>query len=122
MENRRLTAYCVLSSPGVNTVTSSLDYALAVATTTTPRTTIGQIVFVWNGVPREIEPAPERCTRGTESSADNVAFVFPKTELGKRLWEIRAEIVSSGARLLGWEDIERELADRRGGAQRTGSA
>ncbi|PKO20844.1 MAG: hypothetical protein CVU38_17935 [Chloroflexi bacterium HGW-Chloroflexi-1] len=38
----------------------------------------------------------------------------PQTELGRRLWEIRARIVASGEPLLGWKDIERELAERRG--------
>jgi hypothetical protein len=35
--------------------------------------------------------------------------------LGRRLWEIRARIVASGEPLLGWEEIEREIAERRGG-------
>jgi hypothetical protein len=39
----------------------------------------------------------------------------PKTPLGRRLWEIRARIVASGEPLLGWKEIEREVADRRGG-------
>ncbi|MCY6489415.1 hypothetical protein [Leptolyngbya sp. GGD] len=35
--------------------------------------------------------------------------------LGKRLRELRAEIVASGEPLLSREDLERELAERRGG-------
>jgi len=38
----------------------------------------------------------------------------PRTDLGKRLWEIRQRIVASGVPLLGWDEIERELAERRG--------
>jgi hypothetical protein len=38
----------------------------------------------------------------------------PRTVLGRRLWEMRARIVASGEPLLGWEDIKRELAERRG--------
>jgi len=38
----------------------------------------------------------------------------PRTELGQRLWNIRQRIVSSGIPLLDWDDIEREVADRRG--------
>lgn len=40
----------------------------------------------------------------------------PKTELGRRLMELREEIVASGQPLLdSWEDLEREIAERRGG-------
>ena len=37
-----------------------------------------------------------------------------RTALGRRLRELRARIVASGIRLLSWDDIERELAQRRG--------
>ena len=37
-----------------------------------------------------------------------------KTPLAKRLWEIRLRIVASGQPLLGWEEIEKEIAERRG--------
>lgn len=39
----------------------------------------------------------------------------PKTPLGRRLWELRKQIVASGEPLLEWEDLEREIAERRGG-------
>jgi hypothetical protein len=39
----------------------------------------------------------------------------PKTSLGKRLLEIRAKIIISGARVLDWGEIEKEVAERRGG-------
>jgi hypothetical protein len=38
----------------------------------------------------------------------------PKTPLGRRLWEIRQEFLKSGEPLLNWEDLEREVAERRG--------
>lgn len=38
----------------------------------------------------------------------------PRTRLGKRLWEIRERILASNKRLLGWDDVEREIATRRG--------
>ena len=41
----------------------------------------------------------------------------PRTPLGRRLGEIRAKIVASGEPLLGWEEIEREVAERRGEAE-----
>jgi hypothetical protein len=39
----------------------------------------------------------------------------PKTPLGRRLWELRKQIVASGEPLLDSEDLEREIAERRGG-------
>lgn len=37
-----------------------------------------------------------------------------KTSLGQRLWKIRSKLVASGEPLLGWEEIEQEVAERRG--------
>jgi hypothetical protein len=39
----------------------------------------------------------------------------PRTPLGRRLWELRQRIVASGEPLLDWDDIEQEVAERRGG-------
>jgi hypothetical protein len=39
----------------------------------------------------------------------------PKTSLGKRLLETRSKIIASGEKMLDWKDIEREVANRRGG-------
>jgi hypothetical protein len=38
----------------------------------------------------------------------------PKTPLGRRLWELRQEIIRSGEPLLDAEALEREVAERRG--------
>ncbi len=38
----------------------------------------------------------------------------PLTPLGRELWEIRQRVLESGQPLLDWEDLEREVADRRG--------
>ncbi|HEX4499472.1 MAG TPA: hypothetical protein VIE43_27610 [Thermoanaerobaculia bacterium] len=37
----------------------------------------------------------------------------PRTPLARELWELRQRIVESGEPLLDWEDLEREIADRR---------
>ena len=37
----------------------------------------------------------------------------PQTALGRRLRAIRQRIVATGEPLLSWEDLERELAERR---------
>ena len=41
-----------------------------------------------------------------------------RTALGKRLLEIRARIIVSGEKLLDWDDLEKEIADRRGDVRR----
>lgn len=41
----------------------------------------------------------------------------PQTELGKRLWARRRAYIANGGKLLGWDDLERELADRKGKAR-----
>lgn len=41
----------------------------------------------------------------------------PKTSLGKRLLKLRAKIMASGERVLDWEEIEKEVANRRGGLE-----
>ncbi len=43
-----------------------------------------------------------------------------RTPLGRRLRELRAKIVKSGAALLGWEEIDSEVAVRRGGFSELG--
>jgi excisionase family DNA binding protein len=40
-----------------------------------------------------------------------------RTSLGRRLWEIRSRLIASGEPLLGWEELEREIAERRGEAE-----
>jgi hypothetical protein len=42
------------------------------------------------------------------------ATYVPKTDLGRRLMEIRKRIVASGQPLLSWEELEREIDERRG--------
>jgi len=37
-----------------------------------------------------------------------------RTPLGQRLWEIRSRLIASGELLLDWEEIEQEVAERRG--------
>jgi len=42
----------------------------------------------------------------------------PRTPLGKRLWELRQQILAEdGVELLDWDGIERELAERRAQAR-----
>jgi hypothetical protein len=39
----------------------------------------------------------------------------PKTNLGKKLWEIRQQAIANGMTLLTEPELEQELVDRRGG-------
>jgi hypothetical protein len=43
------------------------------------------------------------------------AYEPARTPLGADLRRLRAEIIESGEPLLSWEEIEKEVADRRGG-------
>ena len=43
----------------------------------------------------------------------------PLTKLGKRLQELRQRIVASRQPLLDWDELEREVAERRGGLSET---
>jgi hypothetical protein len=58
-----------------------------------------------------------------ERSGEEAAYALAqaqraRTPLGRRLWEIRASIVASGAPLLTWDEIDREVEERRGGSRR----
>lgn len=50
----------------------------------------------------------------TEQNSESCSYT-PKTLLGKRLLEIRSKILASGERVLDWDEIEKEVAERRGG-------
>lgn len=38
----------------------------------------------------------------------------PQTELGRELWEIRRRAIAAGMKLLDADELEREIAERRG--------
>jgi len=55
--------------------------------------------------------ATRRKLREEELPADTLA---PRTDLGRQLWKLRRRIVASGEQLLNCDDIDREVAARRG--------
>lgn len=59
-------------------------------------------------------PTFEESNADTTPIEDASAPYVPRTELGRRLTALRREIVQSGTPLLDWDDIEREVAERRG--------
>lgn len=70
-----------------------------------------QLLECWH----ELSPeAQEQVLQLAQSLKPQLEFV-PQTPLGKKLWEIRQRIVASGVPLLSDEELEQELALRRGG-------
>ena len=49
---------------------------------------------------------------------DVISGIEPRTTLGKTLASLRAEIVASGAPVLDDSELEKEIAERRGGYYR----
>lgn len=70
-----------------------------------------QLLECWRELPPE---AQDQVLHLAQSLKPEPEFV-PQTPLGKKLWEIRQRIVASGVPLLNEEELERELAERRGG-------
>lgn len=86
-----------------------------------------QAISQWSRVPAERVLAIERATGGAVTRTELRPDLYPLEEgeqsgeisdLGRRLIKIRERIVASGAPLLDWGDIEREVRERRGGGQR----
>jgi hypothetical protein len=40
---------------------------------------------------------------------------IPRTPIARELWQARQRIIESGEPLLDWDELEREVAERRGG-------
>jgi hypothetical protein len=83
-------------------------------------TTEQMLLIKWRSLPQEKQKQVLELIEAfysEESQMDLIASYQPKTPLGRKLKEIRAEIVASGETLLDWDDIERERAERQGGFQ-----
>jgi hypothetical protein len=63
-----------------------------------------------------LAPRIEPLSKTDHHLQGTVSSFKPKTPLGRRLWSIRKRIVASGETLLGWDEIEKEVAARRGEA------
>lgn len=79
----------------------------------TNTTTIDVDAVYENGVLRLKEPVdlPEN----TEVHVRIQAGIEAQTPLGRRLRELRSEIMKSGVTPLGWDEIQEEVTLRRGG-------
>ncbi|GFE67692.1 hypothetical protein [Chroococcus sp. FPU101] len=50
-----------------------------------------------------------------EAASHETVNFQPKTELGKKLWELRQKAIAAGkVKFLDWDGIEQEIAQRRG--------
>jgi hypothetical protein len=56
---------------------------------------------------------------GPTAATGDIDF-HPRTPLGQRLWRLRQPALAEGERLLDWDDLEREVATRRGGSEDAG--
>ncbi|NEP58140.1 MAG: hypothetical protein F6K31_14145 [Symploca sp. SIO2G7] len=80
--------------------------------------TAEQLLEKWSSLTLEQQQAVFRFIELLETNvirATDPAFHPATTPLGKKLQEIRAQIIASGTPLLTIEDVEREVAERRGG-------
>lgn len=57
-------------------------------------------------------------SRNAGIAEDVISGIEPRTKLGKSLAALRAEIVASGAPMLDDGELEKEIAERRGGYYR----
>lgn len=49
----------------------------------------------------------------TMAEGESLPAYQPRTSLGKRLWEIRGQIMASGETPLSWDEIEKEVSEQR---------
>lgn len=57
-------------------------------------------------------------SHGAAVADDVISSIEPRTKLGRFLAALRAEIVASGAPMLDDSELEKEIAERRGGYHR----
>lgn len=84
--------------------------------------TIEQLLLEkWRSLPvekqQEVFDFVEFLQSRSAASSESTVESKPKSELGEKLQQIRDRIVASGMSLLTDEEIDRELAGRRGGYQ-----
>ncbi len=73
-----------------------------------------QLLEYWRELPPE---AQERVLQLAQTLKLESDFV-PQTPLAKKLWKIRQQAIADGMKLLSEEELEQELAERRGGYYR----
>jgi hypothetical protein len=64
--------------------------------------------------PRKKKKAPRTLSENSQQSLQPPRSYTPRTALGRKLWTLRQQMVASGSPLLRWNELESEIAERRG--------
>jgi hypothetical protein len=74
------------------------------------------LLETWRTLPSDKQQQVLEFIKSLQSnSSESESSYHPKTELGKKLWQIRNQAIAEGKiKLLDWEGIEQEIAQRRG--------
>jgi hypothetical protein len=76
-----------------------------------------ELLEQWRGLPPDKQQEVLEFVNHLKSASEKLppSDFVPKTPLSKKLWQIRQGAIASGLKLLNEEEIEREVAARRGG-------
>jgi hypothetical protein len=69
----------------------------------------------WRDLPLEAQEQVLALAQSLKPEPKVESEFLPQTSLGKKLWEIRQRAIANGMKLLTEEELEQELAERRGG-------
>jgi hypothetical protein len=69
----------------------------------------------WRDLPLEAQEQVLALAQSLKPEPKMESEFLPQTSLGKKLWEIRQRAIANGMKLLTEEELEQELAERRGG-------
>jgi len=67
--------------------------------------------------PRKKKKTPRTLPENSQQSLQTPRTYKPRTALGRKLWALRQQMVASGNPLLSWNELESEIAERRGEEQ-----
>jgi mRNA-degrading endonuclease RelE of RelBE toxin-antitoxin system len=76
-----------------------------------------ELLEQWRELPPDKQQQVLEFVHQLKSSSEKLppSDFVPKTPLSQKLWQIRQRAIASGLKLLNEEEIEREVAARRGG-------
>lgn len=69
----------------------------------------------WRDLPLEAQEQVLALAQSLKPEPEVEPEFLPHTSLGKKLWAIRQRAIANGMKLLTEEELEQELAERRGG-------
>lgn len=72
-----------------------------------------RLLEYWRELPQEAQDQVLEFAKSLKP--DHAPDFVPQTPLGQKLWEIRQRAIANGMKLLTDEELELELAERRGG-------